>query len=79
MCGGRAHPASAAPPVRLKTRGLFANAFIEATNRAYGTSVAPMSDQEILLTAEVASGVDIPFDDTVSTFYDVSGFVTLVP
>ena len=60
-------------------QGLFANAFIEAINRAYSANVVPLSDQEILLNAESASGVDLPVDNSTATYFDISDFVLLPP
>jgi hypothetical protein len=50
-------------------QGLLANAFIEASNRSYGTNFTPLSDQEILS----AAGVDYASGD--ETFFDIRPFV----
>ena len=59
--------------------GLYANAFVRAANEAYGTNIAPLSDQEILRAAELISGVDVPYDPSIETFFDVSPFVLANP
>jgi lysophospholipase L1-like esterase len=52
-------------------QGLFANAFIEAINRAYHTDIEPLSDQEILANAHIVD----PNPGADPTYFDVSGFV----
>ena len=49
--------------------GLFANMFIAAIDQAYGASVAPLSDQELLVNA----GITPPFPGP--TYFDVSNLV----
>jgi hypothetical protein len=51
--------------------GLFANAFIEAINRAYRTDIEPLSDQEILANADI---LDSNANEN-PTFFDISSFV----
>lgn len=60
-------------------QGLLANAIVEALNQAYGTGIGAMSDQEILQHAEDISGQDLIFDDTVTTYYDISELVHYAP
>ncbi len=52
--------------------GLMANMFMYAVNSAYGTTLAPLSEQDILLNAGVTSPASGP------TYFDVSRFV-IVP
>jgi lysophospholipase L1-like esterase len=52
-------------------QGLFANAFIEAINRAYHADIEPLSDQEILANAHIAD----PNPGADPTYFGVSGFV----
>jgi hypothetical protein len=55
-------------------QGVLANMFIEATNRAYGAGLTPLSDQEILELA----GIEVPTPPGVVTYFDVSPYV-IVP
>ena len=52
--------------------GLLANLFINAVNRRYGTTFAPMTDQAIL----TASGYT---PATGSTYYDITPYVIMPP
>jgi phospholipase/lecithinase/hemolysin len=52
-------------------QGLFANAFIEAINRAYHADIEPLSDQEILANAGIAD----PNPGADPTYFDISDFV----
>jgi hypothetical protein len=59
--------------------GLYANVFIEAVNRAYNAGITPLSDQEILAMSEAISGVDVAFDATRTTYFDVRNLVLFAP
>jgi hypothetical protein len=52
-------------------QGLFANMFVEAINRAYGFSIEPLSDQEILANA----GIPEPNPGGESAYFDISKLV----